>query len=111
MKTHTVILETPRREISNIGLNLFVQELIKKNRTKIEYFGDQIDNQADYVDEEMQLKIDTTTFIEINFESEQGLDYDSYAVNDIHALILHHLDHSKNREFNADQKDIIINLS
>lgn len=110
MEQHTIILETPRREIPNEGLWLFVKALINKKLTIVEYFGVIIDNQSDYIDEEMQQKIDATTFIDINFETEEEILYDSYNSNEILTLISHYMEQSENKEIIADEKDISINL-
>lgn len=110
MELHAIILETPRKEIPSEGLWLFVKELITRNMTTIEYFGVIFDNQADYIDEEMQQKINTTTFIEIHFESEDEIDYGSHGVDEVVNLILHHLEHSENKKIVADNKDITINF-
>jgi hypothetical protein len=111
MEQHTIILETPRREIPNEGIKLFVLALINRGLTRLEYFGDSIDNQADFINEEMQRKIETTTFIEINFESQDGLDYDSYNIDQVFTMILYYLDNSENIEIVANIKDITLNLS
>ena len=110
MELHTIILETPRKEIPNEDLWVFVKALINRNLTVVEYFGVIIDNQADYIDEEMQQKIDSTTIIEINFGSEEAIDYGSHDTDEVLNLILHHFEHSENKEISADEKDITINL-
>lgn len=110
MEQHTIILETPRREIPNQELWIFVKALINSKLTIIEYFGVIIDNQSDYIDEEMQQKIDATTFIDINFESEEKIQYDSYSSDEILTLISHYIEQSENKEIIADDKDISINL-
>ena len=78
-KTHTLILSTPRFEIqSNPNVIEIVNILIHNNLVNIDYFGGELDNQADYIDEEMALKIATSTYI--TFHIEQNLinevDYD-----------------------------------
>lgn len=108
MENHLVILATPKRKIPRVGIKLFVETLINKKLTKLEYFGNPIDNQADYIDDEMQKNINSTTYIEINFESEYGIDYDDFNYNDLNDLVFHHLNQSKNLEFLADGKDVII---
>lgn len=110
MKLHTIILETPRKQIPNEGLWAFVKALINRNLTTIEYFGVIIDHDADFIDEEMQQKIDATTIIEINFESEEEILYDSYNSDEVLTLILNYIDQSENKEIIADEKDITINL-
>lgn len=110
MEQHTIILETPRREIPNEGLWIFVKALINSKLAIIEYFGVIIDNPSDYIDEEMQQKIDATTFIEINFESEDEIMYDSYSSDETLTLILDYIEQSENKEIIAYEKDITINL-
>lgn len=111
MIQHTVILSTSQIIIPSVGIPLLVKHIIENYAPKIEYFRDEPDNPADYVDEEMQRKIDTTTFMEINFETEMPLDYDSYDINEVYTLILDHIQHSKTREVTCDNKDITMNLS
>lgn len=53
MELHTIILEAPKIEIPDEGFWIFLKALINRNMTTIEYFGVIIDNQADYIDEEM----------------------------------------------------------
>lgn len=110
MEQHTIILETPQIEIPKEGLWLFAEALIKRNTTTIDYFGVIIDNQADYIDEEMQQKINKTTFIEIHFESEEEILYESYSRDETLTLILDYIEQSENKEISADDKDITINL-
>ena len=111
MIQHTLILAVPKMNVPSIGIVLLVNHLIDNFKTKIEYFGLEPDNQADFVDEEMEYKIANTTFIEIHFESEMPIDYDQYEVNQIHTLILDKLKYSKNKETSTDGKDITIYLN
>jgi hypothetical protein len=111
MHHHTVILETPKREIPSGQIVPFVLDLISKNLLLFDYFGDSLDHQADYVDKEMQGNFDSKTIIKINFETEEPLDYDSFTDYSAFALISHNLKHSADVEIKADQKDISINLS
>lgn len=108
MENHLVILTTPKSKIPKVGIKLFVEALINKKLTKLEYFGDPIDNQADYIDEEMQRKMDSTSYIEIHLESKYGIDYEDFNYNDINDLVLQHLTQSKNLEVVADGKDVTI---
>lgn len=105
MENHLVILSTPKRRIPKVGIKSFVETLINERLTKLEYFGDPIDNQADYIDEEMQRKMDSTSYIEIFFESENNIDYGNFDYNDFNDLIFHHLNKSKNLEFVVDKKN------
>jgi hypothetical protein len=108
MENHIVILATPKRKITEIGLKILLETLITKNLTKLEYFGFPIDNQADYIDDEMQEEINSTSYIEIYFESEYGIDYEDFNYNDVNDLVLQHLNKSKNLEVVAVGKDVTI---
>lgn len=108
MENHLVILATPKRKITEIGLKILLETLITKKLTKLEYFGVPVDNQADYIDDEMQKKINSTSYIEIHFESEYGIDYEDFNYNDVSDLVLQHLNQSKNLEVVADGKDVTI---
>jgi len=111
MIQHTLILATARIPLMpSVGIHLLVKHIIDFYAPKIEYFRNEPDNPADYIDEEMQRKIDSTTYIEINFETEHPLDYDAYNIDEVYTLILDQLQHSKTREITTDHKDITICL-
>jgi len=78
-KTQTLILSTPRFVItSNPNIIEIINNLIHNNLVNIDYFGSELDNQADYIDEEMALKMATSTYITFHFEQNliNEVDYD-----------------------------------
>lgn len=107
---HTVILKTPLLTVPNAGILLIVKHLIENNRTKIDYFGGEIDNPADYIDEEMQKEIDNSTFVEISFESEDEIDYHSIEPHEVYNIILDQIESAKERITQTDGKDITVSL-
>lgn len=108
MENHLVILSTPKRRIPKVGIKIFVENLINERLTKLEYFGYPIDNQADYINEEMKRKMDSSSFIEFYFDSEDVIDYGNFDYNDFNDLLFHHLNQSKDLEFVVDKKDVTI---
>lgn len=111
MEHHTVILETSNKEIPKGQIVPFVLDLISKDQFLVDYFGCELDHQADYIDEEMQHKIDTKTVITINFETEEPIDYDSLTSFEASALISHNLKHPSDIEIIVEDNDITIHLS
>lgn len=108
--THTIILSTERIGIvDNFNPKKLVSLLINKNLCRLEYFGGELDNQADYVDESEQRRIDNTTFITLHFDTD-SLDSIEYIQNEEHVLnkTLAILNDKNIREFNTDGKDIEI---
>lgn len=107
---HTVILNTPSFLVPKAGILRIVKHLIDNNRTEIDYFGGEIDNPADYIDDEMQKEIDNSTFIEISFESEDEIDYHAMETHEVYKIILDQIDKAKERITQTDGKDITLNL-
>lgn len=52
--------------------------LIKNNEKNIDYFGIEIDNNVDFQDKEMELKIMNTSFMNFFFEDNE-IDYSNYS--------------------------------
>lgn len=106
---HTIILEAQKNIIPESGVLDFVKNLINEGKTKIDYFGLEIDNQADYVDEAMQAKMDATTYITINFESEDEIDYEVLSEAENLRFVIDLL-HTPQMELHSDGKDVTINI-
>ena len=79
---HTLILSTQRFIVPKIGQCRLVNHLIKNIEIDIDYFGIEIDNPVDYIDEEMELKIMNTSFINFFFEDNEIV-YSNYAKAEI----------------------------
>ena len=78
-KTHTLVLSTPRFDIqSSPNVIEITNSLIHSNLVNVDYFGSELDNQADYIDEEMALKMATSTYITFHFDENVAskVDYD-----------------------------------
>lgn len=78
-KTHTLVLSTPRFDIqSKPNVIEIANSLIHSKLVNVDYFGIELDNQADYIDEEMALKMSTSTFITFHFDENiaSQVDYD-----------------------------------
>jgi hypothetical protein len=109
-KTHTIILTTPRFEIpSNPNVIEILNNLVHNNLVNIDYFGGELDNQADYVDEEMKEVIETTSFITLHFDqnASDNIDYDideESALNLVISIVMV----NQIRDVIVDEKDIDI---
>lgn len=106
---HTLILNTPKRVLLETGFIELTIKLIRNQLVEIDYFGLEPDNQADYIDEVMQSKIDSTTIINIYFEQDE-IDYSAYSEDDIFNLATNLLIRPEggNRRVVANEKDIDI---
>lgn len=105
---HTITLLTPKRILGESGFLKLTTQLISNKLVEIDYFGIELDNQADYVDAEMQDKIDNNTIINIYFEGDQ-IDYNSFSPDEILNLASKILKEPKEgSRVEADNKDIDI---
>lgn len=105
---HIITLLTPKRILANHGFLDLIIQLINNNLVKIDYFGIEPDNQADYINEEMQDKIDKNTIINIYFEDEQ-IDYNSFSPDEILNFAVKILrEPNDGTRVVADEKDIDI---
>ncbi|KVV16343.1 hypothetical protein [Flavobacterium sp. TAB 87] len=104
---HTLILSTAIIILPSIGHCKLVLCLIENNKVDIDYFGVEIDNPADYMDEEMEAKIKNTTYINIHFEDEE-IEYSKYSKEEILKLAKNLLVNLADIKISADDKDIDI---
>ena len=102
---HTLILSTPTFVLPKTGILKIVLFLIKENKIDIDYFGIEIDNPVDYMDEEMEIRINSTCFINLFFEDEE-IDYKKYSKSDILKLAENLISNSPNSEVISYDKDI-----
>lgn len=68
--------------------------LLYNNYVEIDYFGLELENKANFTNEEMQKKIDRNIFININFESEK-IDYNAFSEKEILNLAISLFDSHK----------------
>lgn len=105
---HTLTLTTPKRVLGESGFLKLTTQLISNNLVEIDYFGIEPDNQADFINEEMQAKIDNNTIINIYFEGDQ-IDYNSFSADEILNLASKILNDTKEgTRVEANEKDIDI---
>ena len=102
---HTLILLTQRFIVPKIGQCRLVNHLIKNTEIDIDYFGIEIDNPVDYIDEEMELKIMNTSFINFFFEDNE-IEYSNYAKAEILKLAENLLRKPSEIIISEDSKDI-----
>lgn len=110
MIQHTLVLTTARISIPSTGVLDFVKELISSNLTNIDYFGLELDNGADYVDDEMQVEFDTSTYITFHF-SDAEIDYIILDEDNVMNLILMQLNNNIIGQIIVDEKDIQIYIN
>jgi hypothetical protein len=110
MENHTFVLSTPKIAIpESISID-FVTNLINRGVAMSEYFGPAIDNQADYVEDDMKGVRETTTYIEFHFDTEEPIEYEMLSETDVDNLIFDIIKKSANIELRADGKDITVYL-
>lgn len=105
MMSHTLILTTPKIEIPESNIIDFTKDLITSNLVNIDYFGCEQDNQADYIDDQMQDTIDNTTYITFHFNYPE-IDYEKYDEVETLQLIVDVIEQKKIREVKIDDKDV-----
>ncbi len=107
-KTHTLILSTPRFEIkSNPNVIEIINDLIHNNLVNIDYFGYELDNQVDYIDEEMALKMATSTYLTFHFEQNLISEFDFKSDEETTLnLILNIVMENQIREVLVDENEI-----
>lgn len=105
MKNYTLILSSPKIKIPESNIIEFILDLIKSNLVNIEYFGYQLDIQADYDDEEMIAKRLGTSFFTFQFEYNK-LEYDDYTEEETLKLITNQLATKQIGKIIIDDKDV-----
>ncbi|MFV8366196.1 hypothetical protein [Flavobacterium sp. XS1P27] len=110
MKNHTLILTTPKIKIPSIKILEFAKDLIAANLTNIDYFGIELDNGDDYVNDEMQSKLDNSTFITFHFEYEE-INYNILNEDSIFNLIIKKINENQIGQIIIDEKDIEIYIN
>lgn len=110
MATHTLIFETSKTAIPGTEILNFVKDLISNGQIKIDYFNLEMDNGLDYIDEDLQKKLDASTYITFNFETPEAIDYESISLDEIKSLILDRLNNSTLIDLRPDEKDVTINF-
>ncbi len=110
MESHTLILSSTKVSIPETLTIDFVTKLINSGLTGIEYFGIEIDNPVDAVDEDMKLTIAATSYFDFYFDTNEPINYDAMSLEDTNHFILDLIKKSANIEMRADEKDIRIYL-
>ena len=110
MIQHTLILTTPKIEIPSTNILEFTKELIAANLVNIDYFGVEIDNGDDYVDDEMQSKIDNSTYLTFHF-SGSDINYVILNEDSVINLLFNLLNNREIGQIIVDEKDIEIYIN
>lgn len=109
MEANTMVLSTAKVAIPQVTTVEFVTGLINRGLTQVEYFGVEIDNHCDIVSDDMQKLSSEITYIDIHFDSEKGIDYDSLNETEVDNIALNMLQECR-AEIRTDSKDITIYL-
>jgi hypothetical protein len=110
MIQHTLVLTTPKISIPSSDILDFVKELISSNLTNIDYFGVELDNVADYIDDKMQVKFDTSTYVTFHF-ADTEINYNILDEDNVMNLIYNQLNNNQIGEILVDEKDIDIYIT
>lgn len=105
MIQHTLILTTPKIEIPSTNILEFTKELIAANLVNIDYFGVELDNGTDFVDEEMKNSIDNSTYLTFHF-SDIEINYIIYTEDQVINLLFNKLNNNEIGQIIVDEKDI-----
>jgi len=108
MNAHTVILSTTKTEITKDSSCDTIAHLINRGIAMVDYFGVELDNDADYIADDMKDVSNDITYIEIHFETEEPIDYDSLNEVEVDNLILDLLANTENKEVRCFGKDITL---
>lgn len=105
MMQHTLILATPKVEIPSDKILEFAKDLIAANIPSIDYFGVELDNGYDYMDEEMQNTINDSTYLTFHFEHPE-INYVILTDDEIINLLFNLLNKNEIGQVIAYEKDI-----
>lgn len=111
-ESHTIVLTSPKLDLQPTKITdvvKFVKELILSNTLTVEYFNCELDNECDYIDEEMESKLSNTTHITFHFEH-STIDYKSYDSEGVLKFIYDKLDSNLTAKILVDGKDIEIEM-
>lgn len=110
MKNHTIILSTAKVHIpENVTID-FITNLMNRGVAMVEYFGPEIDNQADFIDNDMKKIRAEISFFEFFFDTEEPINYESLNENEVDQMLSNLIKNSANIEMRADEKDIVVYL-
>ena len=108
MENHTLVLKTTKTAIPADVTIDFVKNLILQDTMLVDYFGVEIDNDVYFMDHEMKLIRDNTSYFNFYFDTEQAIDYKLYSKKEVATLILRLLDKATTIELRTDNKDVTI---
>lgn len=110
MFSHTLTVSTAKIPIPDQVSIDFITSLINRGVAMVEYFGPEIDNCEDYVEEDMKLVSGQISYFEFYFSTEQSIDYDALTETEVDQVLFDAIDKSDKIKLQADQKDIMIYL-
>lgn len=92
-------------EIPSVKILEFAKDLIAANIPTIDYFGVELDNDHDYIDDEMQNTIDNSTYLTFHFTHSE-INYVILNDDEIMNLLFTLLNSNEIGQVTADEKDI-----
>ncbi|OCB70197.1 hypothetical protein [Flavobacterium crassostreae] len=105
MENYILILTAPKLNIPESNIIEFILDLIKSNLVKIEHFGYELDNPADYENDDMIATRLGTSYFTFQFELNK-LDYDDYTEEETLQLIVDQLQTKQIGNIIIDDKDV-----
>lgn len=106
---YTLIIKMDRTPIPSEGsLRLFISEKLKSATIKVDYYGFEIDNEFDYLDEDLKNTLGASNFITFHLECENAPEIRSSSKEIVE--FVSRLFEERNSEIRVDQhqKDIEI---
>lgn len=106
--SHSIVLQFPKLNVSSIDKN-GIKNLVSSEDFKVEYFGSQLDEGNDFMNDEMLQTFNNSTYLTFYFDkpSNELIDYNISNTEIIGILVLT-LTVSEIREINSDGKDVDI---
>lgn len=106
----SIVLSTPRMLITqNPNVIELVSEVIHSNLCNVDYFGALLDNDADYIDEDMAFKMEATSYFKLHFDLSKEIDLDDYTNEDEYLNLFYKVIlENEITEIRSDDKDITI---
>lgn len=110
MIPHTLILSKAKVEFPKLITIDFVANLINHGLTEIEYFGIELDNQEDFVDDDIKMTRAENTYIEFYFDTEESIDYDLLTLTEVERFIDNIIKKADKIDLRVNKKDITVYL-
>lgn len=108
MYHHTLILSTAKLHVPNDLTITNVTNLLHRGIMLVEYFGIELDNGVDYIDQDMEEFHANISLIDFHFDTDEPINYDSLSILEVEKLIDDIIKKSDRIELRTNEKDITI---